>query len=301
MDAYAIEAKEKMEKSIAAFKVGLSKLRSGRANPAMLNGIMCDYYGEKMDITSLSSISMPEPRQLLVKPYSREDLKTIGSAIAAANLGINPQIEADAIRIIVPPLTGELRQQIAKEAKALAEEAKVSIRNVRRDALDLLKIDETMSDDYTKRVEDEIQKVVTESNKSVEDILVGEVYLERGENRLVGEFPSCRRCEILVVGGEKGGVADRSGAEIVSRIVYGDPAPGGKLDARPFGDHHPGGTSVVDHPRLRIVGLTFLHETLYLAFLVGILELPALLRAGDQGHGRNQDKGDSISNSHFQS
>jgi ribosome recycling factor len=137
----------------------------------MLNGIMYDYYGEKMDITSLSSISMPEPRQLLVKPYSREDLKTIGSAIAAANLGINPQIEADAIRIIVPPLTGELRQQIAKEAKALAEEAKVSIRNVRRDALDLLKIDETMSDDYKKRVEDEIQKVVTESNKSVEDIL----------------------------------------------------------------------------------------------------------------------------------
>ena len=135
MDAYAIEAKEKMEKSIAAFKVGLSKLRSGRANPAI------------------------------------EDLKTIGSAIAAANLGINPQIEADAIRIIVPPLTGELRQQIAKEAKALAEEAKVSIRNVRRDALDLLKIDETMSDDYKKRVEDEIQKVVTESNKSVEDIL----------------------------------------------------------------------------------------------------------------------------------
>ena len=107
MDAYAIEAKEKMEKSIAAFKVGLSKLRSGRANPAMLNGIMC----------------------------------------------------------------GELRQQIAKEAKALAEEAKVSIRNVRRDALDLLKIDDTMSDDYKKRVEDEIQKVVTESNKSVEDIL----------------------------------------------------------------------------------------------------------------------------------
>ena len=116
MDAYAIEAKEKMEKSIAAFKVGLSKLRSGRANPAMLNGIMCDYYGEKMDITSLSSISMPEPRQLLVKPYSREDLKTIGSAIAAANLGINPQIEADAIRIIVPPMTEEIRKDIVKKA-----------------------------------------------------------------------------------------------------------------------------------------------------------------------------------------
>ena len=86
MDAYAIEAKEKMEKSIAAFKVGLSKLRSGRANPAMLNGIMCDYYGEKMDITSLSSISMPEPRQLLVKPYSREDLNYKLSVVEPENI-----------------------------------------------------------------------------------------------------------------------------------------------------------------------------------------------------------------------
>ena len=124
-----------------------------------------------MDITSLCSISMPEPRQLLIKPYSREDLKSIASAIAAANLGINPQVEASDIRIIVPPLTEDVRKQIAKEAKGIADETKVNIRNIRRDYMDLLKADDTMSDDYKDRVEEDIQKVVTESNKKVDDIL----------------------------------------------------------------------------------------------------------------------------------
>ncbi len=171
MDQYVKEAQEKMGKSIESFKHALGKLRSGRANPAMLVGIMCDYYGEKMDITSLSSISMPEPRQLLVKPYSRDDIKTIASAIAAANIGINPQVEADCIRLIVPPLTEDTRKDLAKQAKSLSEEAKVSVRNLRRDYLDLLKNDDTMSDDYKDRVEADIQKVVENSNKQIEEIL----------------------------------------------------------------------------------------------------------------------------------
>lgn len=171
MDALVIEAKGKMEKSISSFQGALARLRSGRANPAILSSIKCDYYGDKMEITALSSISMPEPRQLLVKPYSREDLKTIAAAISAANLGINPQVEADAIRLIVPPLTEEIRRDIAKQAKALAEEAKVSIRNIRRDVLDLLKEDDSMSDDYKERVEDEVKKVVDEANRSIESIL----------------------------------------------------------------------------------------------------------------------------------
>ncbi len=171
MDALVIEMKGKMEKTIASFQNALSHLRSGRANPAMLSGIKCDYYGEKMDITSLSSVSMPEPRQLLIKPYSREDIKAIAAAISSANLGINPQVEADAIRMIVPPLTEDIRKDIAKQAKGLAEEAKVSVRNIRRDVLDLLKEDDTMSDDYKDRVEDDVQKVVEETNKSIEAIL----------------------------------------------------------------------------------------------------------------------------------
>lgn len=171
MDAYVKEAKEKMGKSIDSFRHNLGKLRSGRANPAILSGIMCDYYGDKMDITALCSISMPEPRQLLVKPYSRDDLKTVAAAIAAANIGINPQIEADCIRLIVPPLTEEVRKDIAKQAKGLGEDAKVSVRNIRRDYLDLLKKDDTMSDDYKDRVEDDIQKVVESTNKEIDAIL----------------------------------------------------------------------------------------------------------------------------------
>lgn len=171
MDALVNEAKGQMDKSIEAYKGRLAKLRSGRANPKMLDGIKCDYYGDKMDITALSSISMPEPRQLLIKPYSREDLKTIASAIAGANLGVNPQVEASDIRIIVPPLTEDVRKQIAKEAKTIADETKVTIRNIRRDYMDLLKDDDSMSDDYKERVEEDIQKIVTDSNKLVDDIL----------------------------------------------------------------------------------------------------------------------------------
>lgn len=171
MDPIVNEVSDKMDKCIQSYVGSLSKLRSGRANPAILSGIMCDYYGDKMDITTLCSISMPEPRQLLVKPYSRDDLKTVASAIAAANIGINPLVEADSIRLIVPPLTEEIRKDIAKQAKGMADEAKVSIRNVRRDYLDLVKEDDTMSDDYKERVQDDIQKAIDVANKKIEDIL----------------------------------------------------------------------------------------------------------------------------------
>lgn len=171
MDAYVIEAKDKFEKTVGSLKSALGKLRSGRANPAMLEGIQCDYYGDKMDITSLCSISMPEPRQLYVKPYSREDVKTVGQALTAANLGINPQIEADGIRLIVPPMTEEIRKDIAKKAKAAGEEAKVAIRNIRRDILSLLKDDDSMSDDYKEMVEKDLQKEVDAVTKTIDETI----------------------------------------------------------------------------------------------------------------------------------
>ncbi|MCQ2797652.1 MAG: ribosome recycling factor [Bacilli bacterium] len=172
MDDLVIEAKSNMDKTIEALKNNFAKLRSGRANPAMLRGIQCDYYGEKMDIASLSSINMPEPRQLVVKPYSREDIKAIATALQAANLGINPQVEADCIRLIIPPLTEDVRRDIAKQAKGLADDAKVAVRNIRRDYLSLIKDDDSMSDDYKDRVEEDIQKVVDASNKSIDELLV---------------------------------------------------------------------------------------------------------------------------------
>ena len=171
MDALAVEAKSEMGKSVDNFVTALGKLRSGRANPAILNGIQCEYYGDKMDIASLCSISMPEPRQLLVRPYSREDLKSVAAAISMANLGVNPQVEADAIRIIIPPLTEETRRDITKQAKVLSEEARVAVRNVRRDYLSLVKDDDSMSDDYKDRVEEDIQKAVDENSKRIDDII----------------------------------------------------------------------------------------------------------------------------------
>ena len=171
MDAYVLECKDKFEKTLVALKQNLGKLRSNRANPAMLNGIRCDYYGDKMDITSLCSISVPEPRQLVVKPYSREDLKTVAAAINAANLGINPNVEADCIRLIIPPMTEEIRKDIAKKAKGLGEEAKVAIRNIRRDVLSMVKDDDSMSDDYKERVEDDIKKEVDNAMKQIDDTI----------------------------------------------------------------------------------------------------------------------------------
>lgn len=169
MDAYVLECKDRFEKTVSALKANLAKLRSGRANPAMLEGIQCDYYGEKMDVNALCAISMPEPRQLLVKPYSREDIKAVASAIAAANLGINPQVEADAIRLIIPAMTEEIRKDIVKKAKALGEDAKVAARNIRRDTLSVLKEDDSMSDDYKEMVEKDIQKEVDNVTKAIED------------------------------------------------------------------------------------------------------------------------------------
>lgn len=171
MDDYVIDAKNSFQNAIKNLEIGMDKLRSGQANPAMLNGVTCDYYGEKMQIVDLCQISRPEPRQLYVRPYSREDIKSVAAGIAAANLGVNPQVEADGIRIVVAALTEETRREIAKKAKALGEEAKVAVRNIRRDTLSLLKEDETMSDDYKERVEEDLQKEVDAANKKVDEIV----------------------------------------------------------------------------------------------------------------------------------
>lgn len=171
MDDYVIDAKNSFQNAIKNLEIGMDKLRSGQANPAMLNGVTCDYYGEKMPIVDLCQISRPEPRQLYVRPYSREDIKSVAAGIAAANLGVNPKVEADGIRIVVAALTEETRREIAKKAKALGEEAKVAVRNIRRDTLSLLKEDETMSDDYKERVEEDLQKEVDAANKKVDEIV----------------------------------------------------------------------------------------------------------------------------------
>lgn len=171
MDDYAVEAKGKMEKCIDNLRSTLVTLRTGRANPAMLNGIEVDYYGSPTPINQISSISVPEPRQLLIKPYDKNDVKSVVAAINASDLGLNPINEGLCIRLIFPALTEERRKEIVKQARKYAEETKVAIRNVRRDYMDVIKIDDSYSEDLLKRGQEDIQKVTDEAIKNVDVVL----------------------------------------------------------------------------------------------------------------------------------
>ena len=171
MDELTIECKERLAKTVESFKGDLTTLRTGRATPAMLDRIECEYYGDRIAINQISYVSVPEPRQLLIKPYDKGDLKSIVAAIASSDLGINPINDGDSIRLIIPALTEDTRRDLVKKAKAKCEEAKIAIRNIRREYNDFIKESDEMTDDYKKRVQEEIQKVVDEASKNLEDIL----------------------------------------------------------------------------------------------------------------------------------
>ena len=171
MDAYALEAKEKMNKSIDSFRGTLATLRTGRANPAMLNGIEIDYYGSPTPLNQISSITVPEPRQLLIKPYDKNDVKNVVAAIHASDLGLNPINEGVQVRLMIPALTEERRREIVKQAHKYAEDCKVAIRNIRRDYMEVVKIDDSYPEDMLKRAQEDIQKVTDEAVKDVDTVL----------------------------------------------------------------------------------------------------------------------------------
>lgn len=170
-DINVLDAREKMEFVILNYEENLAILRTGRANASLLNKIECDYYGEKMPINQISSISIPEPRQLLIKPYDKGDMRSILAAINASTLGINPINDGDTIRLILPPLTEERRRDLVKQAKRFTEEAKIAIRNIRRDANSGIKADKDLSEDMSKRAEELVQKVTDEFVKKADDLL----------------------------------------------------------------------------------------------------------------------------------
>jgi ribosome recycling factor len=158
MEAIALEAKTAMEKTIVALQAQFNTLRTGRANAALLDRVMVDYYGEPTPINQIASIAVPEPRQLLIKPYDKGDIKSILEGINKAELGINPVAEGDAIRLVLPALTEDRRKELAKQAKRMADEAKVAIRNIRKDFLALVTDDE-YTEDLKKRIEADMTKV----------------------------------------------------------------------------------------------------------------------------------------------
>ncbi|MFP4078262.1 MAG: ribosome recycling factor [Bacillota bacterium] len=139
IDEIMMEAEEKMEQALDSLHHEFSRVRTGRANPAMLDVVRVDYYGAMTPLNQLANVSTPEANQLLVKPYDKSIIKDVERAINAANLGVNPNNEGDQIRIVLPALNEERRKELIKQVKKMAEDAKVKIRNARRDAKDDIK------------------------------------------------------------------------------------------------------------------------------------------------------------------
>ena len=165
------EVKEKMEKSIDSLKVNLNTLRTGRANAALLDNLYCDYYGEKILVNQIAAVKVPEPRQLLIMPYDNNDIKSIVAAINSSEIGINPIVDGKQIRLIIPALTEDRRKELGKKAKSYGEESKVAIRNIRRDAMDKIKKDESYTEDTLKKEEEAIQKLTDQYVKKVDEVV----------------------------------------------------------------------------------------------------------------------------------
>ena len=161
MEILLKELTEKMEKSVNALKNAFNKIRTGRANPAILDDINVDYYGNPTPINQTSNISVEEGRSLVISPWDKNLIPEIEKAILSSDLGLNPSTSGDLIRVTMPALTEETRQDYIKQARAEAENSRISIRNVRRDANNSAKDmqqSSEISEDDLRRIEDLIQK-----------------------------------------------------------------------------------------------------------------------------------------------
>lgn len=164
------EAKMLMEEAIEHLERELLKIRTGKASPAMLNGLLVSYYGAKTPLQQVASLGVADSRTLTIKPFDKSAMGDIERAIFEANLGVTPMNDGEMVRINIPPLTTERRQQLAKQVRAEGETAKISIRNARQDAMKAVK-DEVKNgypEDVGKRKEDEVQAWVNGFNKKVE-------------------------------------------------------------------------------------------------------------------------------------
>lgn len=162
---------QKMQKAIESTEREFSKIRAGLATPAILNDVRIDYYGTPTPISQVAKISVPEPRMLLVSPWEKTMVDAIDKAILAANIGLTPMKDGNCIRVTLPILTQERRQELAKVARKHAEEGRVAIRNIRRDANDAIKKDKDMPEDEAKKQQDEIQKATDKYIAEIDRLL----------------------------------------------------------------------------------------------------------------------------------
>ncbi|MGL4382658.1 MAG: ribosome recycling factor [Bacilli bacterium] len=162
------KTKQEMDKVIESLNYNLSQIRTGRANPNMLDRVNVSYYGSLTPLNQVSSISVVEGRQICIKPFDKSLVSEIERAINEANLGINPQNDGENIRLNVPPLTQDLRKALTKDVSKYAEEAKVRIRNARRDANDAFKKNSDLSEDSIKGYQNDVQKLTDQYIKDID-------------------------------------------------------------------------------------------------------------------------------------
>ncbi len=162
-----LDITDKMDKTIENLEKKFATVRTGRANPSSLDGVMVEYYGSMTPLKQLATISVPEARQLLIKPFDKSCLGAIEKAILNSNLGYNPGNDGETIRIVIPELTEERRRELVKQVKSLSEDAKVSIRNIRHEGIEDVEKCE-LPEDEEKGMEKDIQDLVNEYNKKIE-------------------------------------------------------------------------------------------------------------------------------------
>ena len=160
--------KHKMEKAVEKLDENLKTIRTGVANASLLEHVHFEYYGSETPINQVASIKVVEGRQLMIKPYDRSTLKDIERAIATSDTGLVPQSDGEVIRLNVPALTEERRKQLSKEADKMGEEAKIAVRNVRREANDAVKKDKELTEDDAKRMQEKVQRLTDEFAKKIE-------------------------------------------------------------------------------------------------------------------------------------
>ena len=167
------EFEEKMKKAQEFLSGQFDSVRAGRANAAVLNGITVDYYGTPTPINQVAAVSVPDPRSLMISPWDASVLKGIEKAIQASELGINPQNDGRVIRLVFPQLTEERRKELAKQVRKYGEDAKVAVRNIRRDAMDKIKKQQKAGDiteDDQKDLEKELQKLTDDNIKEIDKL-----------------------------------------------------------------------------------------------------------------------------------
>lgn len=173
-DTILLNAEERMQKAVAATQSELATLRSGRANPSMLDRILVDYYGTPTPIRQMANVSVQEGVTIVIQPYDKSSLAEIERAIAKSDLGLNPNSDGDVVRISVPPLSTERRKEICKMVSKMGEEGKVAVRNVRRDAMDELKKLEKsdgISEDEIRGYQEDVQKQTDATIKQIDQLV----------------------------------------------------------------------------------------------------------------------------------